>query len=194
MAQSLKSPVGVPLYWESGTNPPQEWLSWLSTFKLAVMAKENLHVDQLLQLKPTLVDLFYPTVPSYEEVIEGVNEEETRKRHNSNERRRIDWENECRAIRNRGPLIDRYTWDEADIKVKRLMYLFLGTEASRIYHQRNPHTLIDRCFTNELIYELGITFTRPRNITFDRFQLITVQQNSNENLETFFTRLRELSS
>ena len=194
MAQSLKSPVGVPLYWESGANPPQECPSWLSTFKLAVMAKENLHVDQLLRLKPTAADLFYPTVPTYEDVIEGANEEETRKRQFRNERRRVDWENECRAIRNRGPMIDRYSWDDADIKVKSLVYLSLGTEASRIYHQRNPHTLIDRCSTNELIYELGITFTRARNITFDRFQLITVQQNSNENLETFFSRLRELGS
>ena len=54
--------------------------------------------------------------------------------------------------------------------------------------------MIDRCFTNELVYELGLTFTRPRNLTFDRFQLITVQQNPNENLETFFSRLRELGS
>ena len=41
---------------------------------------------------------------------------------------------------------------------------------------------------------MGLTFTRPRNITFDRFQLITIQQNSNKNLETFFSRLRELGS
>ena len=155
------------------------------------MANENLHVDQLLRLKPTVADLFYPTVRSYEEVIEGANED-TRKRQTRNERRRVHWENECRAIRNRGPLIDRYTWDEADIKVKSLVYLSLGREASRIYHQRNPHTLIDRCSTNELI--LGITFTRPGNITFDSFQLITVQQNSNEILETIFSRLRELGS
>ena len=106
----------------------------------------------------------------------------------------MDWENECRAIRNRGPMIDRYTWDEADIKVKSLVYLSVGTEASRIYQQRNPHTLIDRCSTNELIYNLGKTFTRARNITFDRFQLITVQKNSNENLESFFSTLRELGS
>ena len=157
------------------------------------MAKENLHVDQLLRQKPTAADLFYPTVPSYEDVIEEANEEETRKLQIRNERQRMDWENECRAIRNRGPMIDRYSWDDADIKVKSLVYLSLGTKASRIYHQRNPHTLIDRCSTNELIYELGITFTRPRNITFDRFQLITVQ-NSNENLETFFSRLREIGS
>ena len=54
--------------------------------------------------------------------------------------------------------------------------------------------MIDLCSTNELVYELGLTFTRPRNLTFDRFQLITVQKNANENLETFFSRLRELGS
>ena len=123
MAQSLKSPVGVPLYWESGANPTQEWPSWLSTFKLAVNAKENLHVDQLLQLKPTVADLFHPTVPSYEKIIEGANKEETRKIQIRNESRCVDCENECRAICNRGPTIDRYTLDEADIKVKSLVYL-----------------------------------------------------------------------
>ena len=54
--------------------------------------------------------------------------------------------------------------------------------------------MIDLCSTNELVYELGITFTRPCNLTFDRFQLITVQQNTNKSLETFFSRLRELGS
>ena len=91
-------------------------------------------------------------------------------------------------------MIDRFTWDEADLKVKSLTYLSLGTEATRIFHHRNPHTMIDQCSTNELVYELGLTFSRPRNLTFDRFQLITVQQNPNENLETFFSRLRELGS
>ena len=97
-------------------------------------------------------------------------------------------------IQNRGPILNKYTWDEADLKIKSVIYLSLGTEAARIFHQRNPHTLIDRCSTNELVYELGLTFTRPRNLTFDRFQLKTVQQNANENLETFYSRLRELGS
>ena len=91
-------------------------------------------------------------------------------------------------------MTDQSKREEADVKVKSLVYLSLGTEASPIYHQHNPHTLIDRCSTKELNYELGITFTRPRNTTFDRFQLITVQQNSNENFETFFIKLRELGS
>ena len=194
MAQSMKSPIGVPLFWESGANPSIEWQTWLSTFKMAVMAKENMQVEQLLRNKPKLNDLFYPTIPSYEERIENSNEEEDRKREIRNERQKDDWENECKHFQNRGPMLDKYTWDEADLKIKSVIYLSLGTEATRIFHQRNPHTLIDRCSTNELVYELGLTFTRPRNLTFDRFQLMTVQQNANENLETFYSRLRELGS
>ena len=91
-------------------------------------------------------------------------------------------------------MIDKYTWDEADFKIKNVIYLSLGSETTRIFHQRNPHTMIDLCSTKELVYELELTFTRPRNLTFDRFQLITVQQNANENLETFFSCLRELGS
>ena len=195
MAQStMKSPIGVPLFWESGANPANEWQTLFCTFKMAVMAKENMHVDRLLRLKPTANNLFYPIMPTYEERIETTSEEENRKREIRNERRKVDWENECKQIRSRGPIIDRYTWDEADLKVKSLTYLSLGTEATRIFHQRYPRTVIDRCSTNELVYELGLIFTRTRNLTFDRFQLITVQQNPNENLETFFSRLRELGS
>ena len=190
----MKSPIGVPLLWENGANPTNEWQTWFSTFKMAVMAKENMHVDLLLRLKPTANDLFYPIMPTLGERIENTSEKENRKREIRNERRKVDWENECKQIRSRGPMIDRYTCDEADLKVKSLTYLSLGTEATRIFHQRNQHTMIDRCSTNELVYELGLIFTRPRNLTFDRFQLITVQQNPNESLETFFSRLQELGS
>ena len=194
MAQPMKSPVGVPLFWESGANPLIDWQAWFSTFKMAVMAKENMQVEQLLSNKPTINDLFYPTIPSYEERKENSNQGEDRKREIRNERRRVDWENECKHIQNRGPMINRYTWDEADLKIKSVIFLSLGTEAIPLFHQRNPHTIIDRCSTNELVNELGLTFTRPRNLTFDRFQLITVQQNANESLDTFFSRLRELGS
>ena len=75
MAQSLKSPVGVTLYWESGANPTQEWKTWLSTFKLAAMAEENLHVEELLRPKPIAADPFYPTIPSHAEAAEGASDE-----------------------------------------------------------------------------------------------------------------------
>ena len=177
MAQStMKSPIGVLLFWENRANPTNEWKTWYSTLKMAVMAKENMHVDLLLRLKPTANDPFNPIMTTLEERIENTSEEENRKREIQNERRKVDWENEYKQIMSRGPMIDRYRWDEADLKVKRLTYLSLGTEATRIFHQRNPHTKIDRCSTNELVYDLGMTFTRPRNLNSDRFQLITVQQ------------------
>ena len=71
MAQStMKSTIGVPLYWENGANPTNKWQTWLSNFKMAVMAKENMHVDQLLRLKLTASDLFYPIKPTLEERVE----------------------------------------------------------------------------------------------------------------------------
>ena len=54
--------------------------------------------------------------------------------------------------------------------------------------------MIAHCSTYELVYELGLSFTRPRNLTFDRFQIITVQQTINKSLETFLNCLRELGS
>ena len=65
MAQSMKSPIGVPFYWESGKNPLIEWQTWFNAFKMAGMAKENMYVDQLLRLKPIAGNHFYPTIPTY---------------------------------------------------------------------------------------------------------------------------------
>ena len=93
MAQSasLNSPIGVPLFWESGANLGQEWAQWFSTFKLAAMAKENLKVDKLLRTKRTPTGLFYPAMPSLEDPRPNESEEEARKRDIRNQRRKIDW-------------------------------------------------------------------------------------------------------
>ena len=187
MAQSStqKSPIGVPLFWESGANLNQEWSHWFSTFKLAVMAKENLKVDKLLRTKPTPADLFYPAMPSLEEARQKESEEETRKRDIRNQRRKIDWEKECKTIEFRGPYVDRYPWEEADTKIKSLLYLSIGTEGTQIYYQNNPHTKIDTCTTYEFAHKLSLTFTKSRNTTYDRFQIINARQEPHESLETF---------
>ena len=149
MAQSSIpiTPLGVPVFWESGANPTSEWSTWIGTLKMAIMARDNLVVDKLLKLKPTQAELFYPTLPTYEDAFEGETEDEERQREQRNEKRMVDWENECQQIEYRGPTIDRTPWDEADLKVKSLIYLSLGTEGCRTFHQRNPHTRIERCTT-----------------------------------------------
>ena len=133
MAQSSSqnSPIGVPLFWESGAYPNQEWSQWFSTFKLAVMAKENLKVDKLQGTKSTTADLFYPAMPALEEARQNESEEEARMRDIRNQKRKIDWENGCKQIEYGGPYIDRYPWEEADTKIKSLLYLSIGTEVTR---------------------------------------------------------------
>ena len=106
--------------------------------------------------------------------------------------RKINWENEFISIEFRGPFLDCYPCDKADTKIKSLVYLSNGTEASRIYHQNNPHTEIDTCTTYEFAHELTITFTKPRNTTYDRF--LNARKESHEKLETFYSRLRELGA
>ena len=95
MAQSAipKSPLGVPVYWESGANPTSEWSTWFGTLKMAIMARDNLIVDKLLRLKPTRAELFYPTLPTYEDPFEGENLDEEQGKQR-NEKRKVDWENE----------------------------------------------------------------------------------------------------
>ena len=194
MAQSSRSPIGVQLFWESGANPQTEWPAWIATFKMAVMAQHNVEVEKLLRLKPARTELFYPAMPTLEDEFENETQDEARQREQRNEKRRVDWENECKAIETKGPTVDRIHWDEADMKVKSLLYLSLGAEACRTFHQRNPHTKIDRYSTHELVHELALTFTRPRYITFDRYQLFTSKQHPHESLENFYSRLREAGS
>ena len=161
MAKSSRSPIGVNLFWETGANPPTEWQTWLATFKMAVMAHNNLEVVKLLWLKPARTELFYPTMPTLEDEFENETLDEARQKEQRTEKRRVCWENECKIIEAKVPTVDRISWDEADMKVKSLIYLSLGSEACKTFHQRNPHTKIDRCTTNKLVHELTLTFTRP---------------------------------
>ena len=58
MAQSaIKTPLEVPVFWETGENPTTELTTWFGTLKMAIMARDNRQVDKLLKLKPTRVEL-----------------------------------------------------------------------------------------------------------------------------------------
>ena len=85
MAQSAKTPLGVNPFWESGATPPTQWKQWFATLKMAIVARDSIDVDKLLRLKPQPTDLFYPTLPTYEEEFEGETEDEARQREQRNE-------------------------------------------------------------------------------------------------------------
>ena len=116
------------------------------------MARDSIEADKLLRLKPQPSDLFYPTLPTYEEEFKEETEDEARNREQRNKRRRVHFENECQVTERKGSLVDRIPWDEADTKVKSLIYLSLGAEARRTYHQKYPQTRIEKCTTHELVH------------------------------------------
>ena len=74
---------------------------------MAIMARDNLQVDQLLRLILTRAKLLFPTLPTYEKPFEGETDDKERPREQRNERRTVDWDNECKQIEQRGPVIDR---------------------------------------------------------------------------------------
>ena len=138
MAQSTVTPLGANPFWEAGATPTIEWKQWFSALKMAIMAHNNIEVDKLLKLNSQAADLFCSTLATYEDKFEGENEDEARNREQRNEKRIVDFENECKAIERKGALVDQIPWDKADTKAKSLIYLSLGAEARRTYHQKKP--------------------------------------------------------
>ena len=120
-------------------------------------------MEKLVRIKPTPADLFYRAMSSLEEPRPNESDKEARKRDIRNQRRKIDWENECKTIEFRRPYVDSYPRDEADTKIKSLLYLSIGQEGTRQYHQNNPHTKRDTCSTYGFAHELAIKSKKPRN-------------------------------
>ena len=85
------------------------------------------------------------------------------------------------------------SWIQADRKTVSMLYLSLGTEGRRVICSRNTHLKMDILTTVELWKIMEDTFIRPRNITFDRYVLLTTKQSKAESIEHFFGKLKELS-
>ena len=122
------------------------------------------------------MDLFYPAETNYEAPSQNETQVHKRERDHRNVKTKVEWENKCKAIEFKGPLVDGIPWDEADTKVKSMIYLCIGTEGQCIYHQPFPHSNINTIFAFELLHELSLASTRTRNTIYDRFLLFTCKQ------------------
>ena len=54
---------------------------------MAIMTRNNLQVDKILKLKPARTELSYPTLPTYEEPIDGETVDEERQRDQRNKKK-----------------------------------------------------------------------------------------------------------
>ena len=86
-----RSPFGVNVFWDKDHQPELYWEKWLATVKLAIMEKDNIQVDKVLQPRPENDELNYPTEPHYEPAPSDETTAERRQREQRNVKRRTDW-------------------------------------------------------------------------------------------------------
>ena len=123
MAQSAMAPslLKVHFFRDKGHQPEVDWDKWLSTVKLVIMVKDNIQVEKLLQPEPASEDLDYPAQPHYEPPQSDETTAEKKQREQPNQKRRTDWQKECKEREEKGPMIDNTPWDEADNNAKSLI-------------------------------------------------------------------------
>ena len=103
------------------------------------------------------------------------------------------WKNKCNLIDRIGVLCGDKPWDIADKRAKSMIYLTIGFEGRRMHTRKNPHTNVEKITTQQLWEELEPTIIRPRNVTFDRYLLLTRRQQKGETMEQFHSALRSLA-
>ena len=74
-----------------------------------------------------------------------------------------------------------------------LSYLSIGTEERRIFRSKHPYFQIEKQPFKELWQAMEDSFTKVRNITYDRFVFYSCKQQKGESVESFYGRLIELA-
>ena len=191
-ATQKRTPLGIEPFWEKpSADPPLKWEKWQMQAKLALLAKENIAFDILLEPKPEAVKL--PLEPIYENTITGSSAQSERERLARKAQLKMNCENRCQKQMEIGIMCGDKPWAQADRKTVSMLYLSLGTEGRRIICSRNSHLKMDILTTVELWNIMESTFICQRNITFDGYMLLTTKQSKGESIEHFFGKLKELS-
>ena len=173
--ESRKTPLSIEPFWERTTSdPPIRWEKSRIQVKLAVLARENITLDTLLQPKSTTVRL--PAEPKYEMAIEDATEDTERDRQIRNSQSKLQWDLKRQKITEAGVLCGERPWNMCDQKCVSLLYLSIGTEGRRLLTQKFPHDNIYDLTTLKLWEMMEIVFIRPRNITFDRYVFFSRKQ------------------
>ena len=99
MAQSAvgskKTPLHIEAFWEKPTaTPPLTRDKWTQQWKLAVLAKEGILLDNRLYAPPSTVT--YPSEPTYEEPVENHTQATQRDRKVRNQQLKVNWQNRCK--------------------------------------------------------------------------------------------------
>ena len=130
MAQSEtkeRALLGIEPFWEKPTlEPPLRWDRWQIMLKLAIMAKQGISIDFLLEDLPDKVII--PPEPVYEDHLKNSTSQSERDRRTRNEQLKNSWLIRCPKIELVSILCGEKPWKYCDNKAVSLTYLSLGME------------------------------------------------------------------
>ena len=190
--ESRKTPLSIEPFWERPTSdPPIRWEKWRIRVKLAILNRENIIMDTLLQPKPTMVRL--PAETKYKIPTENATDDTERDRQIRNSHLKLQWGLKCQKIREAGVLCGERPWHPFDQKSVSLLYLSISKEGRRLLTQKFPYDNIYDLTTLKPWEMMEIAFIRPRNITFDRYVFFSRKQKKGETVEQFYSILKELA-
>ena len=190
--ESRNAPLSIEPFWERPTSDsPIRSKTLRIKVKLAILARENITLDTLLQPKPSTVRL--PAEPKYEMDFEDATKDTERDLQIRNSQLKLQWDLKCQKMMEAGVLRGERPWNMCDQKCVSLLYLSIGTEGRRLLTQKFPHDNIYDLATLKLWEMMEIAFIRPRNIIFDRYVFFSRKQKKGETVEQFYSILKELA-
>ena len=182
---------GIRPFWQNHTvDPPIPWEDWSDLFHLAIIAKENIDIENLIN--PSEKHHLQP--PSLENPLNGEMENQKKSRidRNIQKQRRYD-EEETASIKTETKKFNGKRLEEADKKLRSVLYLALGNEEKRIFGQKVTRVKILQISFKEFLDYLATAFVRKTNITFERHKLLNRKQRDRESLEQFWGALAEMA-
>ena len=111
---------------------------------------------------------------------------------NTQKQRRYDKE-ESASIKSETKKFNGMRLEEADKKLRSVLYLALGNEGKTIFGQTFTKVKVLQIFFKEFWDSLAIAFVRKTNFTFERHKLLNRKQRDRESLEQFWGALAEMA-
>ena len=136
----------------------------------------------------------HPLPPNLENPTDGETDAQRRSRmeRNTQEQRRYDKE-ETASIKTETKKFNGMRIEEADKKLRSVLYLALGNEGKRIFGQKFTKVKVLHISFKQFWEFLAIAFVRKTNVTFERHKLLNRKQRDRESLEQFWGALAEMA-
>ena len=169
-------------------DPPIPWEEWSDLFQLAKIAKEKIDIENLLN--PT--ERYHPLSSELENPPE--NETDSQKtshlERNIREQKRYDDE-EMASIKSETKKFNGLRLEEADKKLRSILYLTVGNEGKKIFGQKFTRVKVLQIPFKDSWENLFLAFVRKTNVNFEKHKLLNRKRRDRESLEQFWGALVE---